>query len=568
MTRWLGLDLRCLVSALVAISTACVAPPVEEFCPIPDTLTAEQKRAALCACMAQSEHPQWIDVFSLPRQYALDVLLVVGNTPGMVEKQRALAKLSEWEWLLNDPRLDIHVAIVSTDVGSWVAAGQPFATPAGACDSFAGDDGAMQALSCLDRVGLSPAAQAACTERCPDRRFVPQDGRRFLAREAGRSNVPVAMETDPHTGQRVDRGMQHALGCMLMLGDSGCTISSPLEAAKRALDGHRPENRDFMRPGVPLHILFLTDRDDCSMQPSQRDENDPATLRCDAPDLNAPLRCFQTGPYRCLAADVQCEQPLNQTGDKTLCRARSDSPLAPLRRYIDFFSRLTPQLSIRGIVPMPATGQGARVTATQRAGTFDSAGLMLDPACRSGADPQLAGLPQRRMSEFLAQWLDPRPLPLPEQPMNACLPEKYRDGLLMLSRWRGWSERSPCLPWRTQRDVQGQPRCWVGYVPWEQSYSLPDEPWPLCSAACCQAFAQSGSGQFWEPTVRDACEPEPESCYCIDKAVNQDCFLYGDGAERIGLWPGPEASYRYRTGYGVSVRCAADAFAAEVCQGT
>lgn len=561
MTRWLGLHLRCLVSVFVGMISACSAPPVGEFCPIPDTLSADQKRLAICAC--QNRFVQGETVRDLPRQYAIDVLLVVGNTPGMVEKQRALARLSNWGWLLNDPRLDIHVAIVSTDVGSWVAAGQPFATPAAACDSFAGDDGAMQAVSCLDRVGLSPTAQAACAELCPDRRFVPQDGRPFLAREANRSNVPVAMEIDSSTGRLVDMGMQHALGCMLLLGDSGCTISSPLEAAKRALDGHRRGNAAFRRADAPLYILFLTDRDDCSMQPSQRAENDPVTLGCDKPDLNAPLRCFQTGPYRCLAADVRCEQPLNQTSDKTLCRARGDSPLVPVADYIDFFRGLTLKLAIRGIVPKPATGQGARITTTQRAGTFDSAGLMLEPVCRASTDPQLVGLPQRRLSEALAPWLPNRNFYPGEQPTNVCALDRYSEGLAPLGIWNNGLLNTTCLPWRTARDAQGQPRCLVGDVPWDQPHSIPDTPWPLCGAACCQAFAQSFSGEYWEPAVRDACEPEPTSCYCIEKPERPLCPFYGEGAERAGLWPGPGATSHW--GYAVSIRCAADGSEEDAC---
>lgn len=81
MTRWLGLDLRRVGSALVAIPTACVAPPVGALCPVSDTLTAEEKRAALCACRAQNEHPQEHRVVPLPWKYTADVLLVVGNTP-------------------------------------------------------------------------------------------------------------------------------------------------------------------------------------------------------------------------------------------------------------------------------------------------------------------------------------------------------------------------------------------------------------------------------------------------------------------------------------------------------
>ena len=569
MTRRIQVGLCGLFSTTLAL-VSCTAPPVGQVCPIPDQATPEQARAALCACdnlFAQGE-----TLYFPPKRSEVDLLLVVGNTPGMVEKQRALATLPIWDWLLTDPRVDLHLAIVSTDVGSWVAPNQPFSQPVGSCDSFAGDDGVMQAVSCLDRAGQSAAAQAACADLCPDRRFVPTDGRPFLAREFSRSNVPVSMETAPRTGERYDAGPQHALRCMLLLGEGGCAISSPLEAAKRALDAHRQENSGFLRPGVPLSIVFLTDRDDCSMQPGQRRENDPQTLHCDAPDPNAPLRCFEAGPYRCLAADVTCEQPLNQSGDKTLCHARSDSPLVPTSDYVRFFSALTDRLSVQGIVPMPATGQGARITATQRPGTFSSAGLMLDPACRSTSEPYVSGLPQRRMSEALARWQSmARPFQSGLQ-VSVCEPARYRNALDHLSVWiSGWS-RPTCPSWRTARDEQGQPRCIVAYVQnpdphWlPDSLRFPDEPWPTCGAACCSAFAQSEFGESWEPSILAACEPEPQECYCVVKSPRWLCSsaIYGEGAELIGLWDRPNVSSK--RGARVSVRCAIDRASLSECR--
>ena len=95
-----------------------------------------------------------------------------------------------WVAWLTNPGMDLHVGIVSTDVGSWVAADQPFAQPAGACDSFAGDDGALQAVSCWER------AIRQRLSRPPAPRYVrivatcrPM-GTRFIALEGAASNVP------------------------------------------------------------------------------------------------------------------------------------------------------------------------------------------------------------------------------------------------------------------------------------------------------------------------------------------------------------------------------------------
>lgn len=560
MTRWLSAGLRGLFSMGITMAMAtlsCTAPPVGRFCPIPDHATPEQTQAALCACELPSA--QYQAVYSPAQRYTFDLLLVVGNTAGMVEKQRTLAKLPIWDQLLSNPRVDAHVAIVSTDVGSWVAPGQPFSQPAGACDSFAGDDGAMQAVSCLDRTGLSPAAQAACAELCPDRRFVPTDGRPFLARDGGRSNVPISMEPDPQSGRLSDVGLAHALRCLLVLGEGGCAISSPLEAAKRALDAHRQDSSGFLRKGVPLFIVFLTDRDDCSMRLGQRAENDPLTLRCDSPDPTAPLRCFEAGPYRCLAADVACEQPLNQTGDKTLCHPRDDSPLSPVRDYLRFFSAISPKMAITALSSMPATGQGARITATQRPGTFDSAGLALEPACRSSVDPGLSGLPQRRMSDLIATWHQARELGEYRPPVSVCEPTRYHEALDALLGLPVRDQFPICQPGRPSDERQEPPPCLVGYVPWQEPQALPSVLWPTCGTACCAAFAASQQGQPWEPEVMDACSGERQSCYCLGKPQRSLCppHRYGDAAELVSLWEAPSAGPP-PAGSGVSVRCAID----------
>lgn len=552
-----------LLGVLSTLLLACVAPPVRSLCEVPMFGTEAEKRAAICACRKgfgmKAER-----YYRLPGGQTIDVLLVIGNTPGMAAKQRALAEIADWRWLLLSPFLDLHLGVVSTDIGSWTAEGTPFAQPAGACDSFAGDDGVLQAVSCWDRPGQTSAAQAACAAVCPDRRFGIRDGRRYLASELGRRNAVSAPELDVRTGQTYDRGMEYALRCLLPLGESGCTISSPLEAAKRALDGHRRENTGFRRPEAPLVILFLTDRDDCSMQLARRAENDPATRRCDTPDRSASPLCFAPGPYRCLAADRLCDQPWNQSGDKSYCVQRSDSPLVPVESYLQFFIEVAggpERLYLDALSATPALGQGAPISAQLPVGASEVAALSLTPACQSPSDPEFFGLPQHRLSAVRAPWLRVNGAAARPTPPSICEPSKYDLILPLLSL----GPRSPwpaCVGGMVQRSPMGQPICLVGYVPPDEPRSLPDRLFPVCSAPCCAAFARSQLGEPDDPPVMAACEPEPETCYCVATPQPQVCPQWA-GEECVAIWP--KSGVAPPPGYGISIRCALSASQAPAC---
>lgn len=546
-----GLAWRHLFGLATILAAACVAPEVGSICPPAAYLGGP----APCACLGRDGSGGEL-FYDVSARRPLDVLLVVGNTPGMAEKQRTLAMLKDWSWLLNSQYFSLHLGVVSTDVGSWVAEGTPFAQPAGACDSFAGDDGVMQVTPCLDRTGQTPAAQAACAAVCPDRRHIITDGRRFITTAFGQSNVAPAMEVDARTGRSYDRGPEYALRCLVPLGESGCTISSPLEAAKRALDGHRRENTGFRRPDAPLIILFVSDRDDCSMQLSRRAENDPATLRCDTPDRGASPRCFAPGPYRCLAADRVCDQPWNQSGEKSYCTQRPDSPLVPVEDYLRFF-QATAQGSwwqyTNALTSAPAVGQGAQILALQPAGSTEVAALTLAPACQSPTDPRLFGLPQHRLSAIRAPWIDARG-ELPRlAPPSICDPSQYSEllpPLFIQLLYRG----SECLPGKAKRSANGQPLCLVGPVPYDQPKSLPDRLWPTCGARCCAGFANSSTGKAEDPTVIAACSGESEPCYCVESSQQQVCRTAWESGEVLGVWVPLAATPP--SGTGLSIRCA------------
>lgn len=408
------------LSVTVLFASACPAPPFAALCPIPENGSAAERQAAACACQggAALEQQAWNRIYQ-----KVDFLFVVSNTAGMAAKQQALvAAYAPILAYLTASDFDYHIGVVSSDVGTWTAPDTPFATSTGACDSFAGDDGRLQTRSCRDRPGLSPEARAACAAVCPDSRFLPTDGRPYLSRERGRTNVPQALELDPKTGLLIDRGPEYALGCMLVLGDAGCAVSAPLESARRALDGHIPENDDLLRLDARANLVFLTDRDDCSVQASRRGENDPQPDDCPRPDLAAPATCYSLGAYRCLAGDLRCNEPLNAPGLKTGCQQRPDTYLEPIDSYVRFFASLpqNPQLSIFGNWPLPELGETGEILVTSDPRIPGSAGLRASPGlvsgCRAPDLSEIEGTPQRRLTRLLRSFyagLDARYPPTP-----------------------------------------------------------------------------------------------------------------------------------------------------------
>ena len=134
----------------------CTAEPVATLCPV-----------------VSSNGEQSSDSF---RRRKLDVLFVIDNTGSMAAKQQALvASLQAFLGVLDveGHQTDYHMGFATTDVGSWVSPEQPWTMTAGACDSFAGDDGILQAVSCLDRKSGSAAAAQAGSSLCPNQRFHP-----------------------------------------------------------------------------------------------------------------------------------------------------------------------------------------------------------------------------------------------------------------------------------------------------------------------------------------------------------------------------------------------------------
>lgn len=338
----------------------------------------------------------------------VDLLLVVDNSPSMSPKQKALGtNIGRLTRLLQQLDIDYHVGVVSTDVGTNIGPGMPWGGSIGACDTYDGDDGVMQSTACTLRTNTTAEARAACAALCPDSKFVPGGGLRYITSSGGVTNVPAALEVDPMTGKMVDTGPEKALRCMGMIGDGGCGIESPLEAIKRALDGHRSENGGFLRSDALLAVLVITDEDDCSVQLARRSENNPFTRDCDPMSPDA-FDCYNVD-YRCFARSVQCDQTMLTPGDKTNCKERPGNYLESVDKYVSFLSGLRPagRLVVSGIWTRPAVSEGGKVQIARSGGGTTTPFLNRAPgtgaSCTYATDASIIGQAQLRLGSFASK---------------------------------------------------------------------------------------------------------------------------------------------------------------------
>lgn len=247
----------------------------------------------------------------LPVPPAVDVLLVIDDSPSMHEEAAALAEnLRGFSQLYQRSVLDYRIAVTSTDLGN------------PSCDPATADDGALLASSCRARPeqfvrGASVEAgpidvwDEGCASHCgldslerlPTALFEggPARPRPWLERVGGVGNLPDGVDPD------------EALACLGSLGVSGCAFESPLAAAARALE-RSADPRDpafgFLRPHAALLVLFITDEDDCSHRAEHGDVFEPGGDRALWSDPTAP----EPTSAVCWSAGVACE-----AGDRGAC---------------------------------------------------------------------------------------------------------------------------------------------------------------------------------------------------------------------------------------------------------
>jgi hypothetical protein len=160
---------------------------------------------------------------------------------------------------------NVHIAVVSSDMGAGTWTGIPQCNPGG-------DGGKFQYM-----VGAGTASSGMpCTSTGLDA------NQHFISSVNGTTNFG----TNP---------IQDVFSCIANLGDGGCGFEHQLQSVVRALNadgqGVVPGNENFLRPNAYLAIILLTNEDDCSA-PS----NTPLF------DTNSKFVSDQYGPlqsYRC-----------------------------------------------------------------------------------------------------------------------------------------------------------------------------------------------------------------------------------------------------------------------------
>lgn len=553
---------------LALLSGACTSPQYGSTCPIPEKATEEQRRQALANCFSlQSNTATPAKV-----QKDVDILFLIDNSRSMTPKQRALAKnIPKFIRKIETFGANYHVAVATSDVGSTKDISAIWQMPDQAeCNTFKGDDGQMQIRPCTSRTNVSAEAKNACAELCNKPAFanammLTNDGLPFIKNIEGKTNVPLDMVLDPMTNKMVDQGAITAFQCAALVGDRGCGMESPLEGAKRALDGHLAAQSEFRRPNASLAVIFITDEDDCSVQMARREEAGPPDTDCSTPDPNASWRCFNTD-YRCVARSMQCDQPMNTQGEKTNCKERPDSFLEPVKKYYDFFSKQTKpgKLVVSGIWTLPSTEKAGKLVVQRSALGSNSAALELaggaNASCRyTGADPMFSdvfGNAQRRLSAFaqlFPKTIDGLPF-LTEK--SICDIDGYEAALEEIRKQIEKTLEPNCLD-LIPKVTNGKPVCFAGEVDETQPDAFPDPVLDTCSSTCCDGWAKSAQPSAEDAGVQAACDPEPKSCYCAVKSQAGICT----GADKVGWVGGIWRANRTPIGPGKlnSFRCAGTA---------
>ncbi|HVV88345.1 MAG TPA: hypothetical protein VHE35_35125 [Kofleriaceae bacterium] len=237
----------------------------------------------------------------MPVRDKYDLLFVIADSSSMAGEQAALAAnapvfmqvLQQVEGGL----ADVHIGVVTADVGVAGATGVPGCTPAG-------DDGEL----------LAPAACGV------DGRFISDvsDG------EGGRV-------------RNYSGALDQTFACLARVGTRGCGYQMPLEAMRRALAPGK--NPGFLRSYARLVVIIIADQDDCSTT--------NASLFADpSAGLSSPLGPLS--PFRCFEQGIVCDgggDP-RASGTRTGCHPRAGAPyLVGLDDYATFLTGLKPDPS-------------------------------------------------------------------------------------------------------------------------------------------------------------------------------------------------------------------------------
>jgi len=183
-------------------------------------------------------------VFQETLNQDIDILFMVDNSLSM---QPLISKLTQnfpafMQVLEQSPQglPNVHIAVVSSDMGAGQWTGIPQCAVGGDGGSFQDQIGA----------GTTEPGGMVCTSSGLD------PGQHFISNFNGVANYDTTL------------GIEHVFGCIASLGDHGCGFEHQLQSVVRALNadgkGLPANNAGFLRPPAYLAIVLLTNEDDCS----------------------------------------------------------------------------------------------------------------------------------------------------------------------------------------------------------------------------------------------------------------------------------------------------------------
>lgn len=545
---------RALATSVLTLSVSgCTAPDLTASCPIPPGSTAAEQIDLLSKCFGKMDP---LPVNTRAKQ-DVDILFVVDSSRSMSPKQKALADaIGNFINKIDATGSNYHVGVVSTDIGAQVQPNitfQPGNQNITLCESYKGDDGVLSGKACTDRdkTRWSADAVANCNSLCPTK-YQTTDGKGYLWKKDGANNA----------GDKLIETFK----CIAPIGDSGCGLESPFEAARRALDGHRDDkgavvNEGFLRSNSVLAVIFVTDEDDCSVALASRSSNNPNFIDC-SKNGQSTYNCWNND-FRCLAHNLTCDQPLTSAGKKTNCKENGNGYLDPVSKYVRFFSNLRAQnkLVLAGIwTPTMLDNLAASDTkpgklevdfencSTPPCGSEKlNRGSGAKAACINGTDPNFFGQAQIRLSSFIrsfdAKYVTEK---------SICDPTNYTAVLDFVAERITNAVSANCLSGLVKTDSAGKPACVVGLVDATTPGAAPDPngTLPQCSSKCCTAWAMAGDpnnpvaiGKTAKPSptdpyIQQECLPETANCYCVvsNKTSTYACKSEVGDATLAGVW--------------------------------
>jgi hypothetical protein len=299
----------------------------------------------------------------IPVSTDIDILFVIDDSPSTADKQAVfVSNFPRFVQALDafpNGRPNVHIGVVSTsvDIGT-----NNFG---GGCPTPSPLDGRLQ----------NKAQVAGCSP--PTGKFIEDIKLASGARQTNYSGT-----------------LDQALSCISELGAAGCGFEAHFDAMKKALDGSRAENANFLRPGAYLAVIFLTDEDDCSVK-------DKSMFSLDMSQVGP-------GDFRCQPYFAYtCDTPFSATagGSYANCKTRTDSYLQTPKFYYDFLTGL--KASGQVVVAVLGGDPKSDIDMTGAITMPFMQTLALLPSCTATINGNFAiGRPGLRLNDFVKMFGD------------------------------------------------------------------------------------------------------------------------------------------------------------------